>query len=371
MEGKSGRPLDLLILIGLILVCLILRFLSADNRVQLSGGAASVVYYPINKVISYVMQLTDLRETNLALLQDLTEARLEIQKLEECGLENERLRQLLGFRERKAQSLFPAEVIGRDPGRLYNNLLIDEGTHEGMRPNLAVVAADGVVGKIIETSPKTALVQTVIDPDFRASALVRRTRVVGILRGGDMGQCVLADVPVRSDVIEGDTVITSGLGGVFPGALMLGTVTKVSEKKGALFQDIIVRPSADVGRIEEVFVIIRENSGSGVRAEKPPQQSRVPVRTYTVPSMRLEQSEEPVTPAQVRRYEHELVTVGPEVSPAHMESGSSSVSLWDYTAPEYLHIFDTLTPPSWTLPPIRYGDRHPILPEAEISPGEM
>jgi rod shape-determining protein MreC len=239
----------------LVLASLSMLLLREDLKLEGARITSNIIFAPIQRVVIFGRDLVDLRQENRRLAMLVMKLAYENGQLSELRYENERLRALIEFKEKSRFGVMPAEVIGHSPSRVNSSILIDRGSRDGVEKNMAVVTADGVVGKTIEVSPETAVVQTVFDRNSRVSCLISRSRVVGILawKGGSL--CALEMIPEQGDVEVGDLVITSGLGGVFPKNLRVGTVVEVGEEAQGLFRRVMVKVSADLSRVEEVFVI--------------------------------------------------------------------------------------------------------------------
>ena len=147
-------------------------------------------------------------------------------------------------------------MIDSDRTSLFKTLLINKGTAEGLRVGLPVLADQGVVGRIIETSWHASRVLLMIDENSNIDALIQRSRAQGILQGAGSAGCNLKYISRAEEVQTGDVVLSSGLAGVFPKGLLLGVVTGVSRKEGGLFQKIDVAPAVDFGKLEEVMALI-------------------------------------------------------------------------------------------------------------------
>lgn len=174
----------------------------------------------------------------------------------ELESENERLRRLLGFRESVEFDTVPARVIGRD----YSYLTIDRGSDSAIREQMCVLTYEGVVGRILNVSGHTSKVLLIWDSNSRLGGIVQRTRVQGIIEGDQDGRCIMKYIEASDDVKPDDVVVTSGEGGVFPKGLAVGKVVSVSRREGELFQTATVELSADIGRLEEVFVAVAERA---------------------------------------------------------------------------------------------------------------
>jgi rod shape-determining protein MreC len=171
-------------------------------------------------------------------------------------LEGIRLRKLLNIKDGLHHRTLAARVIDNDRTSLFKTLLINKGTTEGLRVGLPVLADQGVVGRIIETSWHTSRVLLLIDDNSNIDALIQRSRAQGILQGAGSAGCNLKYISRAETVQTGDVVLSSGLAGVFPKGLLLGVVTGTSGREGGLFQKIDVAPAVDFGKLEEVLVPI-------------------------------------------------------------------------------------------------------------------
>ena len=171
-------------------------------------------------------------------------------------LEGIRLRKLLNIKDGLHHRAVAARVIDSDRTSLFKTLFINKGTTEGLRVGLPVLADQGVVGRIIETSWHASRVLLLIDENSNIDALIQRSRAQGILQGAGSAGCNLKYISRAENVQTGDVVLSSGLAGVFPKGLLLGVVTGTSGREGGLFQKIDVAPAVDFGKLEEVLIPI-------------------------------------------------------------------------------------------------------------------
>ena len=188
-----------------------------------------------------------LRELNLSLSD-------EVNRLRESRLENIRLRQMLGLKERPAFPYISARVVGAQLQTGRNTLTIDAGERNGVRMTMPVVTDRGLAGKVIATSTGFSVVQTLMHKDIRVSARVQRSRVNGIIRWSAGRMLQLMHVPKTLDVQTGDMIITSEFSSIFPPGIRIGVVSATRQIPGELFQVVDVIPSVDFDRLEEVFV---------------------------------------------------------------------------------------------------------------------
>ena len=182
-------------------------------------------------------------------------------RYDEVVAENERLRSLMENYEKYSQydPIF-ARVIGKDTGNWFNNFTIDKGSANGVVENMTVMSADGVVGRVVEVGLDYAKVMAIIDGSSGVAALIERNRDNGVVRGmvdDTTGDTLLQMnyLPDINDVRTGDTVLTSGLDGVFIKGLPIGTVTQISRQSSGLMQYVVITPFADFEHIEEVILL--------------------------------------------------------------------------------------------------------------------
>lgn len=201
----------------------------------------------------------DLAEENEQLREQVDRLREDKSRLIGVLQENTRLRKLLGFKRKHPDyELAPAEVVGRDTTPYFRVLTLKLESEAKLEPRMPVVVAGGVVGQIHRTYGAFADVVIVSDPRSRIDAISQRNRAQGVIRGLGHQRDYLAKISYlrrKDEVRKGDVMVTSGMGGVFPPELIVGTVREVRRKKRGLFQQALVEPAVDYSRLEEVFVI--------------------------------------------------------------------------------------------------------------------
>jgi rod shape-determining protein MreC len=201
-----------------------------------------------------VVELMHAREDNVVLRQRARRLRAEVDRLAEVELENARLRRLLDFRHTLRGDVITARVIGRDATGGARTLVLDRGESDGVVKGAAVLAPEGTVGHVFLVSRHAARVLLISDHNSGVDALVQRTRARGIVQGTVDAGCVLKYVKRTDDVQEGDTIVTSGLDGIFPKGLPVGRVVAVDKRGPGLFQLAEVTPRVEFERLEEVLV---------------------------------------------------------------------------------------------------------------------
>jgi len=195
-------------------------------------------------------------------LQDELAATLALEaRLTELRHENNRLRQMLNFEARSEHELIAAEVIARDSSSWFQTISINKGSLHGVEQNLAVVTSEGLIGSILAVSPVSSQVLLLTDNRRAVSAMVQRSRepgMVGVVEAdADLpGYLRMINLPRDANIQPGDTIISSGLGGIYPQGLVLGYVLEMVEEELGLLRFALLRPAANFNRLEEVFVVV-------------------------------------------------------------------------------------------------------------------
>ncbi len=214
-----------------------------------------------------------LRESYDALARENEELRGTLAFTWETQVENERLRKMLQFERETPGEIVSARVIGSDSASFSKSVRINRGKRHGVRRNMAVVTPGGVLGRVAEVSTFHSDVQLIADGRSAVPVRVQRTRAQGVLEGLGRGLCHLKYVARSEDVMPGDVVVTSGLGGIFPPGLPVGTVTQVERKEYGVLQNVRVAPAVDLRRLpEEVMVLLDAPTSS--QADEPVADSR-------------------------------------------------------------------------------------------------
>ncbi len=215
------------------------------------------------------IDLRHIRQQNQDLESTIDRLRLEQAALLEDARQGKRLQSMLDFQQKYLYTTQPAQVIGTsgsDQSRLF---VIDKGKHEGLARDMAVITADGIVGKVREVFPHSAQVLLINDQSSGAGVILETTRVRGILRGNAQGQPQIVGILADQRIKPGEKVLTAGGDQIFPRGLPVGEVLKiVSDPDRDGFIDIIIRPAAHLDQLDEVLVI------TSTEPKFPPQQQK-------------------------------------------------------------------------------------------------
>jgi rod shape-determining protein MreC len=266
-QQKAPGVLALLLLSQVVLMSLSARHPNTDQSilrtwvmagltpvVKVASGALSAV----SGAVASLIDLKNARRENLELRQQLEQVTAERDQARERAAEYERLRSTLGLPSLPQYHRIPANVISRDPSLWFRRLIIDRGTLDGVKLNMPVVTATGIVGRIVQVGPNFAQVQLITDRHAGVGAILQQSREPGEVRGLDNARCELKNIPASVSVQIGEAIVTTGWDGIYPKGLMVGTVERIESDPNTPWHKIIVNPSAQIDRVEAVYVILIE-----------------------------------------------------------------------------------------------------------------
>ena len=237
-----------------IVLGLLMHKAPETTRNSVVSTALGTVFYPAQMVISSVGEFRSVVHENEMLKEENARLRQETYHASEALQELARLHTLVRFDDKWDYPIVTARVVGHNPGRFLTTMVINRGTSRGVKEDMPVFSMNGLVGKISKTTLTHSRVQLLVDPNLKLSVLERRTRVVGFLESVD-GRTLSAMIPTHAGVKVGDTLITSGLGGIFPKGIPVGTVTKIRPADLEVMQLMDVVPFQEFSSLEEVFVM--------------------------------------------------------------------------------------------------------------------
>lgn len=215
----------------------------------------------VDKIALVYLRLKNIHQQlveNERLRQELAVVQCERSQLLEAELENVRLHKLLEIKATLVHKTIACRVIGRDVSAWYSTVIIDQGEEAGLVTDLPVISAGGVVGRIIGCGRNSATVMLISDLNSTIGGLVQETRSVGLVEGQGEEGCTLNLLPKKVHIPLGATVVTSGLGRIFPKGLLIGKVSAVADGIQDLYQVAELELAADLDQLEEVLVVVNE-----------------------------------------------------------------------------------------------------------------
>src|SRR5208283_3541014 len=271
MESMLGRYRNLTILVGV----LFLQVLGLAVQVKRSADVENTRLIRIWAVGAV---------TPFELRQQIEQMRLEQVRMSEDAAQAHRLQQILAFKEQYISKTVAAQVIGSSGTDLSRSVYIDKGSNDGVAPDMAVITANGIVGKVLRVYASTSLVLMINDQTSGVGAMLEKSRLQGVLRGTPNGEVILERVMSDEQVTPGDNVMSSGGDQIFPKGLPVGTVSKVSPGR-EMFLNIQIKPAADLSRLEEVLVVTGKQEQQAVADATTPRVRAADILAQRLPSV--------------------------------------------------------------------------------------
>lgn len=242
-----------LTIVAALTVALILR--TGDLNGLASRAIIGSFYYPFARIRMIASDFVGVRDENQRLNNALVEASLKLSELDEMRRENLRLAEIIGFQPPPGYGLIPARVISVLGTRLPVGATINRGSVEGVKFNQPIINQFGLVGRVVSVETHTAAIQLLSDPANRVAARLSQSREMGIVKYDLSRGFMMDNFPTAGTINEGDTVVSSGLGGVYPPGLMVGRVVTIERPADIPFCHVMIEPMANFNSLEEVFVL--------------------------------------------------------------------------------------------------------------------
>lgn len=216
----------------------------------------------VKETVDFFLNFSEVKLENEQLKQKNAELANELIEYESLKDEVERLREALNFTESKNNYKYVGvNIIGYSGNSLSDGYIIDKGSNDGIDKNMVVVSSKGLVGKVTKVASNFAIVQSILNENIAVAVMDQQTRdATGVLQGlsdkKDTNMTVVYNLPIDSDVKEGDIIITSGLGKIYPKEIPVGTVVSVQEDNVKVMKSAVVEPFVNFNKLEELFVVI-------------------------------------------------------------------------------------------------------------------
>ena len=261
-----------IIVLSVAFLGIIIYTMNNEQKGIVSSGVGSAVN-PLQKVVysindkikgtlDFFLNFSKIKEENEELTKeniDLENKLLEYDKLKE---ENDRLREVLNFKNSKNNyDYLGCEIIGYSGESFSSGYVIDKGENDGLKKDMILISNKGLVGQVTSTGSNWAIVQSLINENIAVSVMVNSTReTTGILKGyvthSNQNLTKVTNLPIDSAIKEGDVIVTSGLGQIYPKEVRIGEVVSVETDEVKVMKTAIVKPFVDFNKLEELFVVI-------------------------------------------------------------------------------------------------------------------
>ncbi len=268
----------ILLLVGVIFLVALISFSLRDRQhaslpeqiiKDTVGFGQSIVAKPTSYINGFINNIDDLLNTydeNKRLKSRMEEFGTLQAKVNELKVENDKLKDLVNKKD-DLRNFDPiqATVIARNPDQWEEKLILNEGSISGVKVNMAVLTSQGLIGKIVQTTPYTSQVELLStnNTNYRVSAVVanKKSEAFGLIEGFDVkrGELIMKRIDSSLPVKKGDKVTTSGLGGIFPKGVLIGEISKISTDDYGLTKLAYVKPAADFSMLDHVVIAKRQS----------------------------------------------------------------------------------------------------------------
>ena len=268
---KNKLAVTIIVLSVTFLVLIIATF-KRENKSMIESGAGaalnpvqSIVYKATNRVkesVDFFLNFSEVKEENKNLITENEKLKDKLLEYSDLADENERLRQILNFtEEHNNYDYVGCDIIGYPNNNISDGYFINKGENANIQKGMVVVAAHGLVGQVTSVGSNWSIVQSLANENIVVAVMADSTReATGYIKGYKDRQnrnlAKVYDLPIDSEIKEGDVIMTSGVGMLYPKEIRIGEVTKVEEDKVKVMKSAIVKPYVDFNKLEELFVIV-------------------------------------------------------------------------------------------------------------------
>ena len=250
---------------------LIVYTVKSENKNIIESGAGStlnpaqaIVYKATDKVketLDFFLNFSEIKAQNKELINKNQELENKLLTYSDLKEENDRLRQVLNFtEERDNYNYIACDIIGYSGGNFLDGYIVNKGKNENIQKGMIVIAAQGLVGQVTSVGENWSIVQSLVNENIAVSVMVESTRdATGYLKGfkdsKNRNLAKVYDLPMDSEVKEGDVIMTSGVGMIYPKEIKIGEVISVEEDKVKVMKSAVVKPYVDFNKLEELFIV--------------------------------------------------------------------------------------------------------------------
>ena len=250
----------------------IIIFSLKNNSNIISSGVGSVIS-PLQKIIynandklkesfDFFINFSKVKQENEELAAKNAELENKLIEYNRMKDENTTLREMFDYSQANQNyNYLGCNIVGYSGGNISNGYVIDKGTNDGVKKDMIVITPQGLVGKVTKSESSYSIVQTILNENIAVASMVESTReTTGILQGAtdnkNKNLAVLSNIPIDSEIKEGDVILTSGLGGMYPQEIRIGEVISVEVDSVGIMKKAIVKPYVDFNKLEGLFVVV-------------------------------------------------------------------------------------------------------------------
>ena len=272
MKLRKNKLAATVIVLSVAFLGIIIYTINNDQKNAISSGVGSainplqkVVYSINNKIkgsLDFLLNFSKIKQENEELTKENIELENKLLEYDKLKEENDRLREVLNFKNSKDNySYVGTNIIGYSGESFSNGYIIDKGENDGILKGMVVISDKGLVGQVTSTGSNWAIVESLLNENIAVSVMVNSTReTTGILEGyvtrSNSGLTKVTNLPLDSEIKEGDVIVTSGLGQIYPKEIRIGEVISVESDEIKSMKTAIVKPYVDFDKLEDLFIII-------------------------------------------------------------------------------------------------------------------
>ena len=258
MRKFQNKSLIAIVAVSLLIALLVISesftngtTLTLYSVLQLPTRIASAIFQTGYELLHF----KSIANENFRLKRDVAALSSRAAAMDEAVSENRRLKGLLSLKDRLAKRSVAAKVTGRDFSNWGESLIINKGSRSGIKEEMAVLAAGVVIGKVTAVGIGSSRVSLITDPEIRVSVVSQRGRAGGLMYGIAHGRCIMKFISKEADIKAGDTVVTSGVSGVYPAGFLAGRVLDVKMEFNGMYQFAVIEPVINAMAVEEVLAV--------------------------------------------------------------------------------------------------------------------
>lgn len=272
MKRHKNKLAATVIVLSVAFLGIIIYTMNNQKKDAVSSGLGSAIN-PLQKVVysigdkvkgtlDFFLNFSKIKEENKDLTKENSELQNKLLEYDKLKEENDRLREVLNFKNSKDNyEYIGTEIIGYSGESFSDGYIIDKGENDGLKKGMVVISDKGLVGQVTSTGSNWAIVESLLNENIAVSVMVNSTReTTGILKGyvtrTNNGLTKVTNLPLDSEIKEGDVILTSGLGQIYPKEVKIGEVVSVESDEIKVMKTAIVKPYVDFNKLEELFVIV-------------------------------------------------------------------------------------------------------------------
>ncbi|MBN1044257.1 MULTISPECIES: rod shape-determining protein MreC [Clostridium] len=271
MKFLKNKLAVTIIVLSVTFLGLIVYTVKRENKTVIENGASNalkpaqtLIYKATSRVketLDFFLNFSEVKDQSKKLTVENEELKSKLIQYSNLEEENERLRSIVNFAEQNNNyNYIGCDIIGYSGGNFLDGYIVNKGENEGIKKGMVVMAAQGLVGQVTSVGSNWSIVQSLINENIAVSVMVESTREsTGYLKGykdnKNRNLAKVYNLPIDSEIKEGDVIITSGVGMIYPKEIKIGEVTHVEEDKIKVMKSAVVKPYVDFNKLEELFIV--------------------------------------------------------------------------------------------------------------------